>query len=450
MNIAILGYDVEGSASYEYFAALDNGIHQIVIHDQNPDTDVPEGAKSVLGPKYLEDLDEYDLLVRTPGLHPNKILKGRKHLADKLTSGTNEFLAKSPTKNIIGVTGTKGKGTTSTLISKILETHGSRVFLGGNIGVPALSFLPQVGPDDWVVLELSSFQLIDCKYSPNVGVCLMVVPEHLNWHKDMDEYISAKQQLFAHQTVQDLAIYNAGSSYSMDIVRPSQGVKGWYKARQAEMLVGYEQEPGRGVWVEKDRIVAGGTDIAGVDELALRGTHNWENVCAAIAATWEVTEHDIEAIRSVITSFSGLPHRLELIRTAADVAYYDDSFGTTPETAIVAIGAFKEPKIVILGGSDKGAEYTDLAKAVVTGNVKTAIVIGETGPAIAAALQDAGFRGVVNCYDPVRTMPEIVDVARQLAAPGDVVLLSTGCASFDMFKNYKDRAEQFVAAVNAL
>lgn len=444
MRVAILGFDVEGSASYDYFQSQG---HEVTICDQNPDITVPESAATQLGPDYLTGLDTFDLLVRTPGLKPSQILEKNPAVANKITTATNEFFKACPSKNITGVTGTKGKGTTSTLIAKILEAAGNKVFLGGNIGIPVLSFLPEISSDDFVVLELSSFQLIDCQYSPNVAVCLMVVPEHLNWHADMAEYLEAKRQLFVHQTPNDLAVYNANSENSIEIVRSSPAVKGWYQTRPIEHLVGLSQEPELGVVVQNGRIVAGVEDICGVQELALLGRHNWENVCAAIAATWEITGHNKEAVRDVVTTFKGLEHRLELVDTVEGVAYYDDSFGTTPETAIVAVQAFREPKIVILGGSDKGASYTELAKAVKSGNVKYAVLIGQTAPDIEKALKAECFEAILHGGN---TMEEIIQTVREYAYEGDVVLLSTGCASFDMFKNYKDRGEQFRNAVDAL
>src|SRR6185312_13574192 len=179
MKIAILGYDVEGRASFEYFAA--QGDHQLTICDRNPEVEIPAGADSVLGGGYLDDLDRFDLLVRTAGLPPQAILEKNPGVAEKITTQVNEFLKVCPTKNVIGVTGTKGKGTTSTLISHMLEAAGQTVVLGGNIGIPVFALLPKLKADTWVVLELSSFQLIDLKRSPHIGVCLMVVPEHLDW-----------------------------------------------------------------------------------------------------------------------------------------------------------------------------------------------------------------------------------------------------------------------------
>lgn len=430
MKIAILGFDVEGRASFDYFSGQG---HQLIIHDQNPAVEVPAGITSVLGKTYLDDLDQYDLLVRTAGLSPRKILDKNPDVASKITSHINEFLRVCPTKNVIGVTGTKGKGTTSTLIAKMLEAVGSQVFLGGNIGLPPLTFLPELTPASWVVLELSSFQLIDLKQSPPTAVCLMMVPEHLNWHADMDEYIAAKSNLFGHQTETDTAIYFAKNELSKRVASNGDGRK-----------IPYYETPG--ALIENDNVVIAGQIICGTAELGLLGEHNWQNVCAAVTAVWQFSQ-DIAAIREVVTSFSGLEHRLEFVRELDGVKYYNDSFGTTPETAIAAIKAFTQPKIVILGGSDKGADYSELAQIVTNSNVRSALLIGKQAARLQAALESTGF---TNFEPGGASMPEIVAQARSLAQPDDVVLLSTACASFDMFKNYKDRGQQFKQAVQAL
>ncbi len=430
MNVAILGYDTEGKTSYEYFRARGD---EITICDQNTSVEVPEDASSVLGDTYLDDLDRFDLLVRTAGMPPHIILDKNPDVAEKITTQVNEFLKVCPTLNIIGVTGTKGKGTTSTLITKILEASGKQVRVGGNIGVPPFTFLNELQNESWVVLELSSFQLIDLKHSPHYAVCLMVVPEHLNWHADLDEYITAKSQLFAYQTAKDIAIYFADNDTSKRIVAASRGQK-----------TPYYTAPG--AFIYNDAIVIDEQTICRTDEIKLLGAHNWQNVCAAVTAVWGITQ-DVEAIRSVLTSFSGMEHRLELVQEVADVKYYDDSFGTTPETAIVAIEAFEQPKVVILGGSDKGASYDDLARTIVAENVRKVLLIGDEAASIQAALENAGFSEFMAGGS---TMTEIVANAQTAAKPGDVVLLSTACASFDMFKDYEDRAAQFVAAVNAL
>lgn len=434
MKIAILGFAGQGQSAYEYWNTPDN---HITICDKDEALKIPDGCDSRLGEQYLSNLDEFDLLIRTPALHPKEIVTANANnsqILDKVWSNTNEFMKVCPTKNIIGVTGTKGKGTTSTLIAKMLEASGKRVHLGGNIGIPPLELLKNdIRSDDWVVLELANFQLIDLKTSPNIAVCLMVEAEHMDWHEDMEEYIAAKQQLFINQSEADTAIYYAKNDNSHSIAAASLG-----------NLIPYYERPG--AIVEDDKIKINNAEICHVNDLKLLGKHNWQNACAAVTAAWQVTQN-IDAIKSVLTSFSGLEHRLELVRKFENVKYYDDSFGTTPETAIVAIEAFKEPKVVILGGSDKGATYEKLATAVKNNNVRKVITIGHTGPAIVEALRQTGYEDIV---EGGNSMEQIVALARSIAKPGDIVLLSTGCASFGLFKNYKDRGEQFQNFVNQL
>jgi UDP-N-acetylmuramoylalanine--D-glutamate ligase len=261
----------------------------------------------------------------------------------------------------------------------------------------------------------------------------MVAPEHLNWHKDMEEYVAAKTQLTNHQTSEDTAIFYAANDLSRQVVAASPG-----------HILPYYAAPGAAI--DDGVVTIDGHAVCRTDELLLLGQHNWQNVCAAVTTVWQVS-HDVQAIRSVLTSFSGLPHRLELVREVDGVKYYDDSFGTTPETAIVALQAFEQPKVIILGGSDKGANYDELSKTVVASNVRAVILIGQQADRIQAALERAGF----SAYQPGGdSMASIVEAAGDAAEPGDIVLLSTGCASFGMFKNYKDRAAQFIQAVQAL
>jgi UDP-N-acetylmuramoylalanine--D-glutamate ligase len=431
MKIALIGYDTEGKASYEYYAAAG---HDVTICDQNPAVEVPAGVATQLGDNYLQDLARFDVIVRTAGLHPDKILNANPTVADKITSCTNEFMEVSPCRNMIGVTGTKGKGTTSSLIAAMLQAAGKRVHIGGNIGVPALSLLKDdIGPEDWIVLELSSFQLIDIKHSPRLAACLMVVPEHLDWHASLEEYVSAKQNLFRRQTADDVAVYYADNERSTEIASAGLATK-----------IPYFRLPG--AVIRDNNIVMNEQVICGASEVRLRGAHNLQNICAALTVVWQITQ-DVEALRQTLTTFAGLEHRLELVRTVNSVSYYDDSFGTTPETATVAIEAFAEPKVVILGGSDKGASYDALAQTVASTSIRKALVIGDQAARMQAALEAAGFTN----YEPGGdSMPEIVAKAALVAEPGDVVLLSPGCASFGMFKNYKDRGNQFKTAVQSL
>lgn len=430
MRIAIVGFDTEGRATYEYLKARG---HELTVCDQNPDTVVPDGAETQLGDDYLADLGRFDRVVRTPGLHPAKIIAKNPDITPKITSHINIFLEDCPTKNVIGVTGTKGKGTTSSLIVELLKADGKTVFLGGNIGVPPLTFVQDITEDSWVVLELSSFQLIDLRHSPHIAVCLMVVPEHLDWHEDYEEYVAAKQQLFINQAEDDIAIYYAENDDSLSIADASLGT-----------TIPYYQAPG--AEVRSDTIVMGNQVICPTQEIRLLGEHNLQNVCAALTAVWQVSQN-ASAFREVLAQFGGLEHRLEFVRELDDVRYYDDSFGTTPATAIVALEAFTAPKVLIVGGSDKGVTFTELATAIAQSNVRAVIAIGKMGPVIANELRKAGYKDIVEGAD---NMESIVLQARQAAEPGDIVLLSTACASFDMFKNYKDRGDQFKNAVRAL
>lgn len=433
MKIAILGFGSQGAAALEYWSSPGN---EITICDANTELAPPENAKSKLGADYLQALDEFDLIVRSPSIHPRDILAASPEVETKITTVTNEFFKVCPTQNIIGVTGTKGKGTTSTLITKMLEATGKRVHLGGNIGTPPLEMLKNdIQADDWVVLELANFQLIDLKYSPKLAVCLMIASEHQDWHTDFEEYVTAKQQLFRWQKPEDTAIYFGPDENSQKVVGVSAGKK-----------IPYFKEPG--AFVENDTIMIANQSIAKTSEIKLLGKHNWQNVCAATTAVWQIMQ-DVEAIHSVITSFSGMEYRLELIREVNDVKYYNDSFGTTPETAIVAIEAFKEPKVLILGGSDKGADFAALAETIKKNNVRYAIIIGVTGPKIADALDQAEATVPYSVHDSI-TMSDVVKLAQQKSQSGDIVLLSTGCASFGLFKNYKDRGDQFNQAVRSL
>src|SRR3989344_4189841 len=449
MRIAIVGWGVEGQSAYRFFGPE----HIYLIVNEHPRDDFPEQSESVKlqflpGERppgltgnvpdlsYLDGVDSYDLIIYSVVSYKNlqKKFGGNSAIWAKAKSAQHIFFETVKSKNIIGVTGTKGKGTTSTLIAKMLETDGKTVYLGGNIGRSVLDFANEVKSDDWVVLELSSFQLYCLPHSPHIGVCLMISAEHLDWHPDMDEYLEAKANLFKNQKTGDIAIYFAKDENSKKIAGYSPGKK-----------IPYFETPGARVR-EDGMIVIGEDEIMPTSEVKLIGEHNLQNICAAVTAAVEAG-CGLDAIRRVLHSFSGLEHRLELVRSLGGVNYYDDSFATTPESAIVALRAFKQPKIVILCGSDKRLPFGALASEIAKANVRQAIVIGQTAEKIAGLLAQRGFS---NTTLGLSSMPEIVNGARNAAKPGDVVLLSTGCASFGMFKDYKDRGEQFQAAVKAL
>ncbi|GAC1369499.1 MAG: UDP-N-acetylmuramoyl-L-alanine--D-glutamate ligase [Candidatus Saccharimonadales bacterium] len=425
IKVGIIGGGIEGLAAARYWTRLQA---EVTIHDANTALSAGEGVRTVLGPDYLKNLNNYDLVVRSPGVKPSLI-----KTKAPVTTGVKEFFKHCPAR-IIGVTGTKGKGTTSTLISKILEEAGKRVWLGGNIGRSPLDFLDKVKATDLVVLELSSFQLMDLDMSPNIAVCLMVVSEHMDWHGSIREYVAAKGNLFWHQQPGDVAIFNPKNDFSIQIASLSRGRK-----------VPYLEAPG--ALVSDGQIELGGRTVCRADEVGLAGPHNLENICAALTAAHEIVGENYAAMKRAVISFKGLPHRLELAGEVGQVKYYDDSFSTTPETAAAAVQSFEQPKVVILGGSDKKSNYTELAAEIAKANVRQVILIGQMAGKIREALQKAG------CTDSVdggSNMTEIVTAAREVAQAGDVVLLSPACASFDMFKNYIDRGDQFKSAVTAL
>lgn len=424
MKVAILGFGIEGRAAANYWASKGA---DITICDGNLSAEIPDRFQSKLGPDYLSDLDKFDLVVRSQSVRLDQ-------QNVPVTSGISEFFDQCPAM-IIGVTGTKGKGTTSSLIAEILRLAGKTVHLAGNIGQSPLEILPEIQNDDIVVLELSSTQLIDLERSPHIAVCLMIAPDHQDWHKDMDEYVQSKGNIFRYQESNDIAISKSGDKKSEALAELSRGNKLHYGSAPAARVEGNR------IWVDE-------TDIMGTEEVALLGTHNLENICAAITATWELTGRNSVAIKQAVAQFAGLEHRLQFVAEVEGVRYYDDSFSTNSETALAAIKSFSADKILILGGSSKKASFDDLAQAVESGGVIHALLVGEEAETLAEALRGAGF----NHFTVVKWtgMQNLLDTIYHLSEPGDVVLLSPACASFDLFKNYKDRGDQFHAAVHNL
>lgn len=452
MKIALLGFDRQGRSAYDYWHELGN---DITICDQNLQIDTPTSAQTQLGDNYLADLGQFDVLVRTPGLHPSKITQANPqspHILDKVTTVTNEFMRVCPSKNIIGVTGTKGKGTTSTLIAHILKASGYRVHLGGNIGIAPLELLSGAGlfseqteqnsetqgiqPDDWVVLELANYQLIDCKYSPRIGVCLMVEPEHLDWHQDLDEYLRAKQQMFLYQKPEDTAIFHAHNNRSRHIATSSPGIH-----------VPFMTAPG--AEVINENISIDGEIICRTTDIPLLGNHNQENVCAAVSAVWQITQNS-EIIKQGIVDTKPLPCRIEEIATVHKVVYINDSFATNPSATIAAVKAVRQPKTLLLGGYDRGLDFSELAHTIANPDnlVSRVILFGQTQNKIEKSLQQMHFKNTTKLE--TTNMEEIVKVAQQQSNPGDAVVLSPACASFDMFKNFEVRGEAFNVAVGKL
>jgi len=425
-KIAILGYGVEGQTTHEYLQK--HGLKADVLDEKNVSD-------------YLQKVAGYDVVFKTPGISPLRPeLVAAKRAGTLFTSQIEEFFDLCPCK-VVGVTGTKGKGTTSTLIYDIMKASGEDVYLGGNIGVPAISFLDEVKPDSWVVLELSSFQLQTLNMSPHIAVVLNITSEHLDYHKDTEEYRQAKSSIVRHQTNDDYAVINDDYDVPRAFAKFSPATK-YFFSRNHKVEGCYVDESDQIILnVEGEKTV-----VAKADELKLRGRHNLENVTAATLAGY-LAGASIDATSKTVKAFRGLEHRLELVREISGVKYYNDSFSTVPETAIAALDSFTEPIILIAGGSDKKSDYTELGKRIATANVKAVILIGDMAEKIRASIPGS-FKGEI--ITEITKMEDMVAKASSLATSGDVVLLSPACASFGLFENYKDRGNQFKVAVKKL
>ena len=409
---------------------------------------IPDGVKLISGKNaFSEQLGDADLVVRTASLPPRNIKTN-----GKIWSATNEFFDKCPAP-IIGVTGTKGKGTTCSLIASILQQARQTVHLVGNIGVPALDVLPKIKKTDIVVYELSSFQLWDLEKSPHVAVVLMIEPDHLNVHTDFADYLNAKKNIRRHQQLADICLYHPTNKYSQEVAAmpldrlPDTGDN---HGDTLDFAQRYAIPDDDQVYVQDGYFCVQNWRICNTSHLRLPGAHNLENACAAMSAVTElpITVTD-EQYAAGLESFTGLPHRLKFVAEKDGVKYYDDSISTTPGSAIAALKAFAEPKILILGGSDKGADYTELAQEIARQHLRAVIVNGANASEIIEILH----KNEVSCQVvqlEMSAMPTVVEAAANQAQSGDVVILSPAAASFDMFKSYNDRGEQFVAVVEKL
>lgn len=448
--IGVIGTGVEGISSARF---LKSAGAFVTLLDQKTEKDLdPEivlqakalEVATIWGDNFLQSLNRFEILVRTPGIRPDvpEFLAAQKN-GVILTSNTKIFFDLAPCP-IIGVTGTKGKGTTATLIYQILRRAGKTAFLGGNIGTPALDFLENLTKNDLVVLELSSFQLFDLEKSPHIAVVLMVTSEHLDWHTSHEEYKNAKFNIMKYQNPGNFAIINVDYPVSQEFLILGQSKK---------IQVSTKEELTSGVFIANQgvyrRIGVAAERVMPITEIGLIGKHNLENVVAAVGAATALNIN-VTQIAQAVKEFKGLEHRLEFVREVSGVKYFNDSFSTTPETAIAAIKSFSEPEIIILGGSDKGSDYTELGKEIIASkNIKAIILIGQMGLKIKAAVQKAGeFKGEFK--EGAKDMTEIISQVKSVAKAGDVVLLTPACASFDMFKNYKHRGEDFKKSVQNL
>lgn len=407
MKIAILGYGIEGRDAEKYFRAKG---HDCRVFDNFQPADVPNFQ-----------LEDYDLVLRSPSVKP----------MGSWSSLTQYFFKHCPCP-IIGITGTKGKGTTCSIITALLKALGKHAQLVGNIGTSAITVLDNLKEEDVIVYELSSFQLWDLKQSPHIAVVLRIEPDHLDVHDDYSDYLSAKSNITKHQSSADYCIYYRHNPDSVAIAEQSPGTKLPYPSSDDRSTL----EPI-------------------LSELNLPGDHNKENAEAALLAVAaflkislaELVSNHADTIIQAFRDFQGLPHRIQFVRELNHVKYYDDNYSSAPPALDVALKAFTEPLVLIAGGKDKHFDLTSTKERIFsTPNLIQAIFIGETKEQLAAGEDPSKFK-------LASTLKEAVQLAQQFAEQAKtpaVVVMSPGTSSFDMFKNFKDRGEQFQQIVNNL
>ena len=444
MKIALLGFGLETKSAYHFLrkkypdATFD-------IYDQSAESKLaaPQQSEVFLGVNDFSQV-EADVLVRTPAVNPKDLPFGA-----NITSVSRLFFENSPAK-IIGVTGSKGKGTTASFIAEILRAAGIKTHLVGNIGLPALDILSEVQPEDIVVYELSSFQLWDMEKSPSIAVITNIEPDHLDVHDDFDDYVQAKMNIFAHQTADDFAIYNGQNKEILSRINQ-------LKTETPAKFIAFPSS--ECAHISGDQFAWNGQELFNLNILKLPGAHNQSNALAAINATFPILNAKFDNLEDIkrawtegLAKFEGLPHRLKFVAEKGGVKFYDDSIATTPGSAIAAINAFSAPKILILGGSDKGADLSELVEKIAKSSaseVKNVVLIGGEADNLQNKLAEVGFRRFINLGKGA-VMPEIVGTAYDLAVAGDIVILSPAHASFDMFKSYSDRGDRFVRAVKGI
>lgn len=425
-KVAILGFGIEGKDLLSYLLSKKA---EVTVLDRKNKKDInlaeldTAKVELVTGEDYLKELSSFEIIFRSPGVYrflPEILEAENKGI--QISSAVKLFFDLCPGM-IIGVTGTKGKGTTASLIYEILKKSGKDVYLAGNIGKPYLELIDILNKESIVVLELSSFQLIDLDKSPQVAVVLNITQDHLDWHKNVGEYLDAKKNIVKHQKPSGWAIINEEYEVPKSFAQETKSQIIFFSKEKLE---------------EKYK-----------KDLLLKGEHNLENVAAAVSVAKNLGISE-EVILSSVKEFKGLEHRLEFVKEVNGISFYNDSFATGPQPTIAAIKSFSEPETIILGGSEKGLSY-DILGEVAAGqkNLKTVILIGAIREKIRKSLISASFGGTIVDLDS-KPMNEIVERAYKLTPKGGVVLLSPAAASFDMFSNYKERGKSFKEAVSIL
>lgn len=437
-NMPLIRLLVKYGATVTGFDKKERGEIDKAVSDELFHQNVPV----VLGKDYLDSI-EADYIFRTPGMRPDlpQLIKSAQN-GSVITSEMELFFKLCPCP-IIGITGSDGKTTTTTIISEILKKQGKTVHVGGNIGTPLLDKIPDMKPSDFAVVELSSFQLISMKQSPHIAVITNIAPNHLDVHKDMAEYVRAKENIFTHQNESDIVVLNASCQYT---------------GRQKELSCGTVRlfsphfQINNGICCDEEWIYRvcdnKRENILKRSDILLVGFHNVENYMAAISALYGIADN--ESIISVAKEFKGVEHRIEFVREVCGVKYYNDSIASSPTRTIAGLHSFSQPVILIAGGSDKHIPFTALAEEICK-NVKYLILVGATAQAIKSAVIRSEL------YDSSKipifiadNLNAAVNAAKDFAREGDIVTMSPACASFDLYKNFMERGNLFKSIVNNL
>lgn len=442
-NITVIGIGISNLPLIKYLVSLGANV---TACDRRSAEDLGEnytelekwGVKFNLGDGYLNNLSG-DMIFKTPGMRYDvpELLKAKEN-GSIVTSEMEVFFEVCPS-HIIAVTGSDGKTTTTTLIHKMMTDAGYKTWLGGNIGNPLLTDTEKMKENDWVILELSSFQLHTMRKSPEIAVITNISPNHLDMHKDYKEYIDAKKNIMLYQNEGDTLIVNADNQVTADIGKSANGaVKYFSRNGMAD------------VYLDGNIIKRGIVEILNIKDIKIPGMHNVENYMAAIAAVSGLVSKEV--IVNVAKTFGGVEHRIELVRTLDGVKYYNSSIDSSPNRTINTLRVFPNKVIMIAGGKDKGIPYDEIGPALAE-HVKVLILIGATSDKIQEAL-DAEINKTGNGKDieviRATSYEDAVNTARSKAHDGDVVLLSPASTSFDMFRNFEERGNLFKKIVNEL
>lgn len=399
--------------------------------------------KYSLGKDHLNKLNGFDLIFRSPSCLPTiPELQKEKQRGAIITTEIEQLIKMAPCK-IIGITGSDGKTTTTTLTHEILKNAGYTTYLGGNIGIPLFTQLNKIKPKDLIVLELSSFQLMGMEVSPEISAITNITPNHLNIHKDYQEYIDAKKNIFMYQDEKGILVLNADNEITANFKKEANGKVILFSSSK-------KLEDG---FIVEDGIIKECNDgirkhIIDTKDLKLKGIHNYQNICTALALT--KTFVDTEQALETIKNFSGVPHRLELVRTIDEVEWYNDSASTSPTRGISALSAIEKEIVLIAGGADKNLDYTPIAKPIIK-KVKKLILIGQTATKIYDAVKkELEKQGRELDIYMCENLEQSIQLAKRLSKPGQVVLFSPASTSFDMFKDMYDRGNKFKEEVNKL